>query len=132
MTETLTHVDQQPQWAKEFSSEIDTLEFGPGFDKLTETTKFSFGTTEMVGVTAVKAFFKKIDGGLETAHRTLDFWQGQTHHILKGEADLKKKGSAEKGITDPYMWIFYIDKSNPDKFERVFIVNGPIQTDNII
>lgn len=132
MTETLTHVDQQPQWAKDFSTEIDTLKFGPGFDKLTERTKFSFGTTAMVGATAVKAFFLKIDGELDTAHRTLDFWQGETYHILRGEADLRKKSGGGDKIVDPYMWIFYVDKQNPDKFERVFIVNGPVQTDNII
>lgn len=53
MIETLTHVDQQPQWAKDFSSEIDAR-------------------------------------------------------------------------------ILYVSKDTPDTVERIFIVNVPVQTDNII
>ena len=132
MPETLVHLDQPPQWAADFTSEIDTLEFGPGFARVTDKTKFSFGTTEMVGREAVKSFFVKIDGQLNTAHRTLDFWQGEKYHILRGEADLAKKGSNAPKVVDPYMWIFYMSEEQPDTFDRVFIVNGPVQTDNII
>ncbi len=132
MAETLTHLDQPPQWAIDFTNEIDTLQFGPGFSRLTDKTEFSFGTTKMVGADAVKQFFHRIDDSLDTAHRTLDFWQGQSYHILRGEADLKKKDGTGTKLTDPYMWIFYMDKNDPEKFERIFIVNGPVQTENIL
>lgn len=132
MTETLRHVDHPPQWASDFASEIDTLQFGPGFARLTEKTRFSFGVTKMVGRKAVEEFFEQIDGKLDTAHRILDFWQGQTYHILRGEADLAKKDSSDSTVVDPFMWIFYMDHDDPETFERVFIVNGPVQTESIL
>ena len=132
MAETLVLQQEAPEWVKDIFKEIDTLQFGTGFAQLTEQTAMEFGTAILIGVSAIKAFFIKIDSPLEIQHRIHDFWDGGLRKILRGDAILRKKGSNDAPVTTPLMQIFCMDPSRPEKVERWFIVNGPINTDSVI
>ncbi len=130
MSKTLIHQEHAPEWVQQIFREIDTLQFGPGFAHLTEHTEMQFGTATIRGVEAIKAFFIKIDSPLEIEHRIHDFWDGGDTKILRGDAVLRRKGSAEAPVTTPLMQIFYLAAEGV--VARWFIVNGPIKTDAVL
>ncbi len=137
MVQTLVRLEQPPRWVVDIFSEIDTQNFGPGFEHFTEETEMTFGTAVLQGVEAIKGFFVKIDSPLDIQHRIHDFWDGGSEKILRGDAILSKKGSTDPKITTPLMMIFYMADSLPEdaaqaRVKEWFIVNGPIKTDAVI
>lgn len=132
MQQTLVKVDQAPQWIQQFSHEIDTLEFGAGFGKVGADVPWNFGVTKGIGRKALETFFHGIDDQLDTVHRLVECWSGYDIHIVRGEADLKPKDGSKPGVTDPFLWIFYMNATDHNQLDRIFIVNGPVQTKNIL
>lgn len=131
MSNAALKLSSPTSWIQTMFDEIDTLRFGDGFDHLTEQTEMQFGTAQLRGVEAIKAFFVKIDTPLDITHRICEFWDSDSVKILRGEAELRKKNSDAEFITTPFMHIFYMDDDG-GKVKRWFIVNGPIKTDAVI
>lgn len=131
MPQEILKATEAPEWIYQLFSEIDTLAFGPGFARLNEQTVMQFGTALITGVSAIRAFFEKIDSPLEITHRIHDFWDGGRTKILRGDAVLRRKGSGDSFVTTPLMQIFYMADQR-EELERWFIVNGPIKTDAVL
>ena len=132
MPQTLTKVDRAPEWIQQFSDEIDTLEFGPGFARVGADVPWNFGATKGTGREELETFFHGIDDPLDTKHRLVECWSGDDIHIVRGEADLKPKDGSKPVMTDPFLWIFYMHADDHERLERLFIVNGPVQTKSIL
>lgn len=132
MPKSLEVMQAPPSWIQAFSDEIDTLTFGPGFERIEDDTDWNFGVRTGRGAAELKAFFEHIDGELDTEHRLLEFWSGPDQHIVRGEADVKPKGKETAPTTVPFVWIFYMDEQSPERLKRIYIVNGPIRTESVL
>ena len=132
MPQSLVKVDHPPQWVQLFNDEIDTLQFGPGFAKVGPDVTWNFGVTTGTGRDELETFFHGIDDKLDTKHRLLECWSGDDIHIVRGEADLQPSDHSGPKVTDPFLWIFYMNADDHERLERIFIVNGPVQTKSIL
>jgi hypothetical protein len=54
MAETMTTLEQVPNWIKAICDEIDTLVFTSAFDKFTPDVELIFGTEPSIGAEAMK------------------------------------------------------------------------------
>lgn len=103
MPQTLVKVDRAPEWIQQFNDEIDTLEFGPSFDKVGPDVAWNFGVTKGTGGEELKKFFHGIDDKLDTKHSLVEAWSGGDIHIVRGEASLKPSDGSKPAIMDPYL-----------------------------
>ena len=65
MSSKFLEKQETPTWIDQMFDEIDTLEFGAGFEHLQNDAQMQFGAAEIKGVEAIKMFFVKIDSPLE-------------------------------------------------------------------
>jgi len=113
--------------------EIDTLTFGDGFARLTDDTEMYFGTAQVVGVEAIKAFFVTIDEPLNITHEVREFWISSGGvRLLRGEATMAKKAEPGNVAHAPFMHIFYLDDGEPWRIKTWRITAGPLQTDAVM
>jgi hypothetical protein len=138
MTHTTTPA-AAPQWLLQIFREIDTLDFGDGFARMTEDTDMYFGTEHVHGVRAIKAFFVKIDEPLNISHEVVEYWAAEGGvRLLRGEATMAKKSEPDtvlRGV--PFMHIYYLDQDYLDETEAVRIKTlritaGPLETDAVM
>lgn len=131
MTNTATP-SPPPEWVLQIMHEIDTLNFGDGFAHMTEQTEMYFGTEHVVGVGAIKAFFRKIDEPLQIAHDVLECWTAPEGLLLRGEATMARTADPDNVVRAPFMHIFYLDDTPPLRITTLRITAGPLQTDTVM
>src|SRR6266851_2113902 len=73
----LKKLDAAPSWILRLYEEIDSLNFGSGFDCFTSETEMVFGTANVKGTEAIKEFFIKIDSPINSKHRVHEFWDSE-------------------------------------------------------
>jgi hypothetical protein len=121
-----------PGWISKLYEEIDSLEFGSGFDCFTSETEMVFGTAHVKGTEAIKEFFIKIDGPLNSKHRVHEFWDSEGVKIVVGDAVISKKSAPEIVMTPPLVNIFYMSDTDSTKIQKLLIVAGPLDTDALV
>ncbi|MEV5747726.1 hypothetical protein AB0L00_07890 [Actinoallomurus sp. NPDC052308] len=121
-----------PDWILRIMREIDTLEFGEGFARMTEDTEMFFGTAHIRGAEAIKAFFVKIDEPLNITHDVLECWKADGVVFLRGEATMAKKTEPDHMVRAPFMHIYYLDDGQPLRIREIRITAGPLETDTVM
>jgi hypothetical protein len=84
MSNTLSLLDRTPDWVEALCREIDTLKFASAFDTFTPDAILAFGVKQITGVSAMQAFYVKIDSPLNIDHRILEVWDGEATTLLQG------------------------------------------------
>lgn len=132
MTRTATNAPAPP-WVLQIMREIDTLDFGAGFGRLTGDTDLYFGTAHVHGAEAIKAFFARIDGPLNITHEVIEFWTANDGAcLLRGEAAMARKTEPGTVVRAPFMHIFYPGETEPARIKAWRITAGPLQTDAVL
>ncbi|WP_037568701.1 nuclear transport factor 2 family protein [Phaeacidiphilus oryzae] len=122
-----------PAWVLGFMSAIDTLDFEPGFEVLTEDTVMHFGTERVDGRRAIQDFFVRIDEPLEISHRVLEYWVADGGvRLLRGEATMARKDAPERVVSAPFIHIFYLADEEPVRVREIRITAGPLETDAVM
>ena len=80
MPETMTKLEQVPDWITAICHEIDTLVFTHAFDRFTPDAEMIFGTELCRGADEMKKFFFKIDSPLSSKHEIF-------HWMVYADAD---------------------------------------------
>ena len=119
-----------PQWITAIMSELDSLEFGPGFERFTETTQLVFGDKQVEGVQAIQDFFRKLDGPLDTVHAVAETWRSERTFIVRGAATMSKKTAPEDTTVAPFVHIFVCNDN--DQLETMRVVAGPLNVDSAL
>jgi len=132
MSSKFLEKQETPTWIDQMFDEIDTLEFGAGFEHLQNDAQMQFGATETKGVDAIKKFFVRIDSPLEIKHQALEVWGGDGTKIVRGKATFRKKGSSDAMVTAPFIQIFTTSPEQDDLVTHWLVVAGPLQTDSIL
>ena len=128
----LKKLDAAPSWILRLYEEIDSLNFGSGFDCFTSETEMVFGTANVKGTEAIKEFFIKIDSPINSKHRVHEFWDSEGVKIVVGDAVISKKSTPEILMTPPLVNIFYMSDTDPTTIRKLLIVAGPLDTDTLV
>jgi hypothetical protein len=128
----LKKLDAAPSWILRLYEEIDSLNFGSGFDCFTSETEMVFGTANVKGTEAIKEFFIKIDSPINSKHRVHEFWDSEGVKIVVGDAVISKKSTPEIVMTPPLVNIFYMSDTDPTTIRKLLIVAGPLDTDTLV
>jgi len=85
-----------PHWMIDLFKAIDALDMSPtsGFAIFADDIEMMFGSNLVKGIAEVKEFFVKLDAPFETVHNVTGVWQAGNAFVMRGSADLRKKGSA--------------------------------------
>ncbi|MFJ2170838.1 nuclear transport factor 2 family protein [Streptomyces griseofuscus] len=120
-----------PGWVGQLMREIDTLDFGAGFARMTDETEVFFGTAHVVGEEAAKAFFVKIDEPLHISHTVLECWQAPDGVLfLRGEAVMAKKTDPDTVVRGPFMHLYRLDDRG--RIRSLHVTAGPLRTDAVM
>ncbi|MFI0737564.1 nuclear transport factor 2 family protein [Streptomyces sp. NPDC021100] len=120
-----------PRWVGQLLREIDALDFGAGFARMTDDTEMFFGTAHVVGAEAIKAFFVTIDGPLHIDHTVLECWEAPDGVLfLRGEATMAKKTDPGTVVRAPFMHLYRLDDGG--RIRTVHITAGPLRTDAVM
>ncbi|MEW2621400.1 nuclear transport factor 2 family protein [Streptomyces sp. NPDC048106] len=127
---------EAPAWIDGFMHEIDTLEFGDWFATLLdEDSEMIFGTANVHGAEAIKAFFVKIDTPLDTTHTVLEAWTGDDVLILRGVGSVAKKTEPDNVVHAPFTHIFHLTRdgeATAPRIKTLHITAGPVNTDVLL
>ncbi|MFF9585740.1 nuclear transport factor 2 family protein [Streptomyces achromogenes] len=120
-----------PRWIGQLMREIDTLDFGEGFARMTDDTEMFFGTAHVVGAEAVKAFFVTIDEPLHIEHTVLECWDAPDGVLfLRGEAVMAKKTDPDTIVRAPFMHLYRLDDDG--RIRTLHVTAGPLRTDAVM
>ena len=132
MAETMTKLEDFPEWIVAICDEIDTLEFTDAFDKFTPDAEMFFGTEVCRGPEEMKRFFVKIDSPLISKHELFEVWVGSGRTYVRGQAHLTRKASPDEQFIDPFQWMFYEDPDEEGKVRTWRVTAGPVETDAVV
>ena len=126
MAQILRRLQSSPRWLTTLLKEIDTLDFGPGFNHFRSDARMTFGTTEIRGVQSIKQFFTKIGTPLVTNHRVHEFWDGGDLKLVRGDAVIAKRTDLSRIIVPPMAYFFTMSTDDLMKISKLSILIGPI------
>ena len=129
MHEILRHQDEAPGWLIGVLREIDTLQFGPAFERFLPDAELMFGAMHAKGVTAIRKLFVSLTGDLMTQHRVLEFWSGRYTNLFRGDVQMVKKIDASRTIVAPTVQFFIMGGRRLDRIATVRILVGPMGFD---
>lgn len=124
MSQTLTRLDDVPEWVREAYAKIDRLELTG--DSFMPDAKLRFGTAQVEGVEAIKAFFTALDTPLITQHWARECWNGGNTVVVLGEAVISRKDEPEKTVHPPFFHMFTMSEDQPEKVASLLIIVGPV------
>ena len=129
MHEVLRHQDEAPGWLVGVLREIDTLQFGPEFERFLPDAELMFGAMHAQGITAIRQLFVSLTRDLMTRHRVHEFWSGRHTKVFRGDVEMVKKTDASQTIVAPTVQFFNMGGRRLDRIAGVRIVVGPMGFD---
>ena len=129
MREVLRHQDEAPGWLIGVLREIDTLQFGPEFDRFLPDAELMFGAMRAQGITAIRQLFVSLTRDLMTRHRVHEFWSGRQTNLFQGDLEMMKKSDVSRKIVAPTVQFFNMGGRKLDRIAGVKIVVGPMGFD---
>ena len=129
MPEVLRHRDEAPGWLIGLLREIDTLQFGPEFERFLPDADLMFGAMHAKGVTAIRKLFIGLTGELRTKHRVHEFWSGRHTNLFRGDVEMVKRMAASRRIVVPTAQFFVMGGRRLDRIRKLRILVGPLGFD---
>ena len=129
MNEILRHQDEPPGWLISLLHEIDTLQFGPEFERFCPDADLMFGAMHAKGVTAIKRLFVSLTQALTTQHRVHEFWAGRHINLFRGDVAMVKKNAISQTIVVPTAQFFVMGGRRLDRIETLRVLVGPLGFD---
>ncbi len=129
MPEVLRRRDETPSWVTSLLSEIDTLQFGPEFERFLPDADLMFGAMHAKGVAAIRKLFIRLTGELTTKHRVHEFWSGSYTNVLRGDVELARRNDESHIIVVPTAQFFIMGGQRSTRIARLSIIVGPIGFD---
>ena len=129
MHEVLRHQDEAPGWLIGVLKEIDTLHFGPEFERFLPDAELMFGAMRAQGITAIRQLFVSLTRDLTTRHRVHEFWSGRHTNVFRGDVEMVKKTDASQTIVAPTVQFFNMGGRHLDRIAGVRILVGPMGFD---
>ena len=129
MQEVLRHQEAAPGWLTALLKEIDSLDFGPEFDRFLPDADLMFGAMHAKGVTAIRNLFVTLTGDLTTQHTVHDFWAGTRTNLFLGDVELAKRSDGSHTLVVPTAQFFIMGGRHLSRIERAQILVGPMGFD---
>ena len=129
MHEVLRHQDEAPGWLIGVLREIDTLQFGPEFERFLPDAELMFGAMQAQGIAAIRELFVSLTRDLVVRHRVHEFWSGRYTNLFRGDLKMVKKVDASHTIVAPTVQFFNMGGRRLDRIARLRIVVGPMGFD---
>lgn len=127
MPETMTKLEQVPNWLSSLCSGLDTLSLSSPFEKFSQDVELIFGDKSSNGVEEMKAFFIHMDSPLDTKHEVFEVWSGSGRTYVRGQAELAKKQEPNSKTTVPFQWMFYDDPNDTAHLRMWRVTAGPAE-----
>ena len=121
--------DEPPTWLISLLHEIDTLQFGPEFERFCPDADLMFGAMHAKGVTAIKRLFISLTRALATQHRVHEFWAGRHTNLFRGDVAMFKRDATSQTIVVPTAQFFVMSGRGLDRIETLRVVVGPLGFD---
>ena len=129
MNEVLRHQDEAPGWLTGVLREIDTLQFGPEFERFLPDAELMFGAMHVKGLAAIMELFVSLTGDLTTHHRVHEFWSGRHTNLFRGDVEMIKRRDASRKIVAPTVQFFVMGGRRLDRIAVLRVVVGPMGFD---
>ncbi len=123
MSSIMSKLDSSPQWVDLIVSEIDSLRFEAGFQRLASDAEMQFGCRRSIGPEAIQEHFRNLHVSINTKHEVLEVWSGSSQTYVRGEVRMTKKENGSKPSVEPFQWMFY--EVGNDSIHRWLITAGP-------
>ena len=129
MHEILRHQHEPPGWLIGVLREIDTLQFGPEFERFLPDAELMFGAMHARGATAIRNLFVSLTADLRTQHRVHEFWSSRRTKLFRGHVEMVKKLDVSQTIVAPTVQFFIMGGRRLDRIAVLRIVAGPLGFD---
>ena len=129
MHEVLQRQDEAPGWLLGILREIDTLQFGPEFERFLPDAELMFGAMHARGVSAIRNLFVRLTADLFTQHKVHEFWSGRRTNLFRGDVEMVKKIDASRTIVAPTVQFFIMGGRRLDRIAVLRVLVGPMGFD---
>ena len=129
MNEVLRHQHEAPGWLIGVLREIDTLQFGPEFERFLPNAELMFGAMHVKGLAGIMNLFVRLTADLTTRHEVHEFWSGRQTNLFRGDVEMVKRADASRKIVAPTVQFFIMGGRRFDRIAVLRIVVGPMGFD---
>lgn len=127
MPQTMTRLEDTPDWIVQLAGEIDSLIFSVAFDRFNPDADLFFGNAHSHGPDEVKEFFRKLHIPMDTKHQIYEVWSGSGRIYVLGQVNVTMKIEDHKLLADPFQWMFYEDSERLNQFTTWRVSAGPME-----
>ena len=122
---TLTLLDEPPNWFVAFFDEIDNKGFGSPFDNVfLDESEMQFGVSHWKSRAEIKANLQKFDDKMDTHHVVKEFWDSALLKVVRGEITFTRHDDG-KTATSQIVHILHMAKADPSKIAVYYGAAGP-------
>ena len=123
MAETMSKLVKPPDWIIQVVHEIDSLQFGAGFEKFTADAELFFGSHCSQGPDGIRDYFRKMHLPMDTKHEIHEVWSGSAQTYVLGQVTMTKKAESHESSVEPFQWMFY--ENGTGRLRRWLVTAGP-------
>lgn len=116
-----------PTWVTRLLAEIDSKTFGSGFDDaFAPDATFTFGVARLQGLSAIKEALQKFDANMDTRHEILEFWDGGSMVLIKGQVHMTTADEPTKSTVSAFVHILQME-GEPARIQDFYGAVGPVK-----